>query len=145
MIYQADKIFTGSLLGVKLEGCISFYDWEHGKLVRRVDLDDDIIDVIWSDNGELLAIVTTSNLGEISSTVGVKKNNETYFLSYNHELFEEALANGELDAEGAESAFDVLYTLPTSESILSGKFIGDVFVYTTGTTNRLNYFVGVKL
>ena len=45
----------------------------------------------------------------------------------------------------AESAFDVLYTLPTSESILSGKFIGDVFVYTTGTTNRLNYFVGVKL
>lgn len=143
LIYQADKIFTGSLLGVKLEGCISFYDWEHGKLVRRVDLDDDIIDVIWSDNGELLAIVTTSNLGEISSTVGVKKNNETYFLSYNHELFEEALANGELDAEeGAESAFDVLYTLPTSESILSGKFIGDVFVYTTGTTNRLNYFVG---
>ena len=64
-------------------------------------------------------------------------------MSYNHELFEEALANGELDAEeGAESAFDVLYTLPTSESILSGKFIGDVFVYTTGTTNRLNYFVG---
>lgn len=73
LIYQADKIFTGSLLGVKLEGCISFYDWEHGKLVRRVDLDDDIIDVIWSDNGELLAIVTTSNLGEISSTVGVKR------------------------------------------------------------------------
>ncbi|CAX41156.1 beta'-coat protein of the COPI coatomer, putative [Candida dubliniensis CD36] len=143
LIYQADKIFTGSLLGVKSEGCISFYDWEHGKLVRRVDLDDDIADVIWSDNGELLAIITTSNLGEISSTVGVKKNNETYFLSYNHELFEEALTNGELDAEeGAESAFEVLYTLPTSESILSGKFIGDVFVYTTGTTNRLNYFVG---
>ena len=41
--------------------------------MRRVDLDDDIIDVIWSDNGELLAIVTTSNLGEISSTVGLKR------------------------------------------------------------------------
>ncbi|MCP8719938.1 MAG: coatomer subunit beta' [Asgard group archaeon] len=143
LIYQADKIFTGALLGVKLEGCISFYDWEHGKLVRRVDLDDDIAEVVWSDNGELLAIVTTSNLGEVSSTVGAKKNNETYFLSYNNELFEEALANGELDPEeGAESSFDVLYTLPTSEAILSGKFIGDVFVYTTGTTNRLNYFVG---
>lgn len=32
--------------------------------------------------------------------------------------------------------------MPTSEAILSGKFIGDVFVYTTATTNRLNYFVG---
>ena len=42
LIYQADKIFAGALLGIKLEGCISFYDWEHGKLVRRVDLDDDI-------------------------------------------------------------------------------------------------------
>ncbi|EMG50153.1 SEC27 Coatomer subunit beta' [Candida maltosa Xu316] len=143
LIYQADKIFTGALLGVKSEGCISFYDWEHGKLVRRVDLDDDITEVVWSDNGELLAIVTTSNLGEVSSTVGAKKNNETYFLSYSSELFEAALANGELDPEeGAESSFDVLYTLPTSESILSGKFIGDVFVYTTATTNRLNYFVG---
>lgn len=142
LIYQADKIFPGALLGVKLEGCISFYDWEHGKLVRRVDLDDDITDVIWSDNGELLAIVTTSSVGE-NSGIGGKKNDETYFLSYNHEVFEEAFEKDELDTEeGAESAFDVLYTLPTSESILSGKFIGDVFVYTTATTNRLNYFVG---
>ncbi|KAI5956942.1 SEC27 [Candida jiufengensis] len=145
LLYQADKIFTGALLGVKSEGCITFYDWEQGKLVRRVDIDDDITEVVWSDNGELLAIITTSNSsGKTSgtSTIG-RKSDETYFLSYNQELFEQALANDELDPEeGAESAFDVLYTLPTSESILSGKFIGDVFVYTTATTNRLNYFVG---
>ncbi|KAI5963158.1 SEC27 [Candida pseudojiufengensis] len=145
LLYQADKIFTGALLGIKSEGCISFYDWEQGKLVRRVDIDDDITEVVWSDNGELLAIITsTSTAGKTSgvSTIG-KKSDETYFLSYNQAAFEEALNNNELDAEeGAESAFDVLYTLPTSESILSGKFIGDVFVYTTATSNRLNYFVG---
>jgi coatomer subunit beta' len=140
LIYQAEKIYAGALLGVKSEGCISFYDWEHGKLVRRVDLDVDIQDVIWSANGELLAIVTGTSGDNIQSG---SQNHETYFLSYNEELFEDALTKGELDAEeGAEGAFDVLYTLPTSETILSGKFIGDVFVYTTSTTNRLNYFVG---
>lgn len=144
LLYQADKIFAGYLLGVKSEGCISFYDWEQGKLVRRVDIDDDITDVVWSDNGQLLAIVTSSSTGEKSTAVtGAKTSDETYFLSYDQEVFEQAVANGELDAEeGAETAFDVLYTLPTSEPILSGKFIGDVFVYTTATTNRLNYFVG---
>ncbi|KAG2732842.1 hypothetical protein G9P44_003832 [Scheffersomyces stipitis] len=142
LIYQADKIFGGALLGVKSEGCISFYDWIHGKLVRRVDLDDDIQDVIWSDNGELLAIVTSSSVGD-SNSVGAKKSDETYFLSYSQEAFESALQADELDPEeGAESSFNVLYTLPTSEPILSGKFIGDVYVYTTASTNRLNYFVG---
>lgn len=143
LIYQAEKIFPGALLGIKLEGCISFYDWEYGKLVRRVDLDDDIQDVIWSENGELLAIVTSSNVGENGKSSTSKSTEETYFLSYNHELFEEALNNNELDPEeGSESAFDVLYTLTITESVLSGKFIGDVFVFTTSNTNRLNYFVG---
>lgn len=139
LIYQADKIFNGKLLGIKSQGCITFYDWEHGKLVRRVDLDDDIVDVIWSDNGELVTIVTSSNSNEL----GTSSNDEIYFLSYNHESFEQALEENTLDPEeGDESSFDVLYTLPITESILSGKFIGDVFVYTTSTTNRLNYFVG---
>lgn len=143
LIYQADKIFAGALLGVKLEGCISFYDWESGKLVRRVDLDDDIQEVIWSDNGELFAIITSSNVGESQTAIGAKGGDETYFLSYDQAIFEDALNKDELDPEeGAEEAFNVLYTLPTSESILSGKFIGDVFVYTTATSNRLNYFVG---
>ncbi|CAK9440054.1 uncharacterized protein LODBEIA_P41540 [Lodderomyces beijingensis] len=153
LLYQADRIFTGALLGIKSEGCISFYDWDRGKLVRRVDIDDDIVDVTWSDNGELVAIITStssssssssSNTGDRSSATAIlKKGDEAYFLSYNSEVFEQALANDELDPEeGAESSFAVLYTLPTSESILSGKFIGDVYVYTTASTNRLNYFVG---
>lgn len=144
LIYQADKIFAGSLLGIKLEGCISFYDWNSGKLVRRVDLDDFIHDVVWSDNGELVAILTTTS-GQ-NAEGGVEKasgTDETYFLSYDHAVFEAALNEDAIDVEeGVEDTFNVLYTLPTLESILSGKFIGDVFVYTTSTSNRLNYFVG---
>lgn len=142
LIYQADRIYPGALLGVKLEGCISFYDWEYGKLVRRVDLEDDIQDVVWSSNGAMFAIITTSASSGSSST-RANSTNETYFLSFHSDIFEEAYSNNELDPEeGAELAFDVLYTLPTSEPILSGLFIGDVFMYTTATTNRLNYFVG---
>ena len=143
LIYQADKIFAGTLLGIKLEGCISFYDWTSGKLVRRVDLDDDIQEVVWSDNGELVAILTTRSSSSSDEKSGSSSADETYFLSYDHSVFEAALNEDALDVEeGAEDTFDVLYTLPTSESILSGKFIGDVFVYTTATSNRLNYFVG---
>lgn len=145
LVYEAEKILPGALLGVKSVGLLCFYDWETGSLVRRVDIEDDVLNIVWSDNGELLAIVTSSGVSENSngSTAATKKTNETYFLSFDRGLYEEAAANGSISpSEGADVAFDVLYTLPTSEAILSGKFTGDVFVYTTGTTNRLNYFVG---
>lgn len=145
LVYEAEKILPGALLCVKSAGLLCFYDWERGTLVRRVDIEDDIQDVIWSDSGELLAILTSSASAETSdgSTAAGGKSHEAYFLSFDNTLYEEALADGSLSSsEGAESAFDVLYTLPTSEQLLSGKFIGDVFTYTTGTTNRLNYFVG---
>lgn len=148
LVYEAEKIIPGALLGVKSTGLLSFYDWETGSLVRRVDIEDDIQDVIWSDNGELLAILTFSASSEASTgaSSNVKKSNETYFLSFDRGLYEGAVADGSISSsEGAETAFDVLYTLPTTEPILSGKFIGDVFIYTTGTTNRLNYFVGGEI
>lgn len=148
LVYEAEKIIPGALLGVKSVGLLCFYDWETGALIRRVDIEDDIQDVIWSDNGELLAILTFSASSEASdgTTPKVKKSNETYFLSFDRSLYEEAVADGSIStSEGAEAAFDVLYTLPTTEPILSGKFIGDVFIYTTGTTNRLNYFVGGEI
>jgi coatomer subunit beta' len=145
LIYQADKIFAGALLGIKLEGCISFFDWNTGKLVRRVDLDDYILDVVWSDNGELVAILTNKlqASSEEKASASSSTKDETYILSYNNAVFEAALEEDRVDVEeGVEDTFDVLYTLPTLESILSSKFIGDVFIYTTATSNRLNYFVG---
>lgn len=145
LVYEAEKILPGALLGVKSVGLLCFYDWDTGALVRRVDIDDDIHDVVWSDNGELLAILTSTATAESSNgtTAAGTKSHEVYFLSFDRTLYDAAVADGSISSsEGAEAAFDVLYTLPTAEALLSGKFIGDVFVYTTATTNRLSYFVG---
>lgn len=148
LVYEAEKIIPGALLAVKSVGLLCFYDWDTGSLVRRVDIEDDIHDVVWSDSGELVCILTLSAASETSdgSTAAGGKTHEAYFLSYDQHLYESAVADGSINAsEGAEAAFDVLYTLPTSEPILSGKFIGDVFIFTTNTTNRLNYFVGGEI
>lgn len=145
LVYEAEKIIPGALLGVKSVGLLCFYDWESGSLVRRVDIEDDIQDVIWSDSGELLSILSSSASVESSdgSTAAGSKTHEAYFLSFDRGIYEESVADGTISSsEGSEAAFEVLYSLPSSEPILSGKFIGDVFMYSTGTTNRLNYFVG---
>jgi coatomer subunit beta' len=36
--FAAEGIFGGALLGVKASGFVSFYDWETGLCVRRVDV-----------------------------------------------------------------------------------------------------------
>lgn len=41
--------------GVRGADFVCFYDWNEGRLVRRIDVGA-VKDVIWSDNGELVAI-----------------------------------------------------------------------------------------
>ncbi|GMC22483.1 unnamed protein product [Saccharomyces cerevisiae] len=126
-----DRLFSGALLGVKSDGFVYFFDWDNGTLVRRIDVNAK--DVIWSDNGELVMIVNTNSNGDEASG---------YTLLFNKDAYLEAANNGNIDdSEGVDEAFDVLYEL--SESITSGKWVGDVFIFTTAT-NRLNYFVGGK-
>lgn len=43
------------LAGVRGSDFVCFYDWNEGRLVRRIDVGA-VKDVIWSDNGELVAI-----------------------------------------------------------------------------------------
>lgn len=43
------------LTGVRGSDFVCFYDWNEGRLVRRIDVGA-VKDVIWSDNGELVAI-----------------------------------------------------------------------------------------
>lgn len=126
-----DRLFAGALLGVKSEGFVYFFDWDNGALVRRIDVNAK--DVIWSDNGELVMIINTNDSGDEASG---------YTLLFNRDAYVEAAKDGNIDdAEGVDEAFDVLYEL--SESVTSGKWVGDVFIFTTAT-NRLNYFVGGK-
>ncbi|KAI0465053.1 hypothetical protein LJB42_000271 [Komagataella kurtzmanii] len=123
LVYSADKIFGGALLAVKSEGFVSFFDWESGKLVRRVDVE--ATDVVWSESGELVLIISSES---------------AYALRFDRDIFSEALASNNLDPEeGCEESFEVLYDV--NESIASGKWAGDVFIYTSAT-NRLNYLVG---
>ena len=130
----ADKIYPGALLGVKSDYRTLFFDWESGKLVRGIDVTTG--DIFWSDAGELL-MVTNGNENLTSD------ESKAYTLFFNRDRYYEAInSEEEIDeSEGVEDSFDVLYEV--NESITSGKWVGDVFIFTT-TTNRLNYFVGGK-
>ncbi|KAH3667213.1 hypothetical protein OGAPHI_002862 [Ogataea philodendri] len=123
LIYAAEKIYGGTLLTVKSDGFISLYNWDSGDLVRRIDVEAE--DVIWSENGELVLIVS----------------NETAFaLRFDKDVFQEHLSNGTIDPqEGCEDCFEVLYDV--QDQIVSGQWVGDVFIYTS-SSNRLNYLVG---
>ena len=49
--YQAEGLSGGTLLGVKGQGGIGFFDWNTGNLVRRIEVDPKT--VYWSEAGEL--------------------------------------------------------------------------------------------
>lgn len=129
-----EKLFSGALLGLRANGFVYFFDWETGVLVRRIDVD--ARDIIWSDNNELVTVInaTDENSGDEPGA---------YALAFNKDVCDEAVANGSAadTEEGIDDAFDVLYEM--TEKITSGKWVGDVFIFTT-STDRLNYFVGGK-
>ncbi|SCU80845.1 LAME_0B04764g1_1 [Lachancea meyersii CBS 8951] len=131
--FGIEKLYSGAFLGVKADGFVYFFDWDSGSLVRRIDVD--ARDIVWSENGELVMIINNtdeSNTDESSA----------YVLDFNREIYENFLASEEeISEDGVEEAFEVLYEV--NDTISSGKWVGDVFIYTT-TTNRLNYFVGGK-
>lgn len=122
-VYGVEKLFGGALLGVKGDGFVAFYDWESSKLVRRIDVE--ATDVIWSESGELVLIISPDT---------------SYALRFERDVFAEALEKDAIDPEeGVEESFELLYDV--NETIASGKWVGDVFIFTT-TSNRLNYLVG---
>lgn len=121
--YSVNKLFGGTLLGAKGDGFVAFYDWDTGKLVRRVDVDPE--QVVWSESGELVAICTEDTF---------------YVLKYDRDTFLTALQNGEHNEEdGVEESFEVIYDI--NASVRTGKWVGDCFIYTT-FSNRLHYLVG---
>jgi coatomer subunit beta' len=44
--YTAEGIFGGSLLGVRSNTFINFYDWESGNIVRRIDVTPKQVSII---------------------------------------------------------------------------------------------------
>ncbi|CAO3657574.1 unnamed protein product [Mucor hiemalis] len=124
--YTAEGIFGGGLLGVRSKNFLVFYDWETGVLVRRIDVE--CKDVIWSENGDLIAIVCDESF---------------YVLRYNASAYYQFLENGgDTGEEGVEEAFE--FVTEITESVKTGSWAGDCFIYTNGS-NRLNYLVGSQV
>nr|POF00934.1 coatomer subunit beta' [Quercus suber] len=120
--YTADGLSGGVLLGVKGQGGVGFFDWETGKLVRRIEVEPK--NVYWSESGELVCLACEDTY---------------YVLRYSREQYLAALQSGQVDEDGVEEAFEVVCDI--NESVRTGQWVGDCFVY-TNSTNRLNYLVG---
>ncbi|KAF2877514.1 coatomer WD associated region-domain-containing protein [Massariosphaeria phaeospora] len=120
--FSADGLSGGILLGVQGQGGIGLFDWDTGALVRRIEVEPR--SVYWSESGELVTLATDDTF---------------YVLRYSRENYLEAVQNGEVDEDGAESAFEVICDI--NESVRTGAWVGDCFIY-TNNTNRLNYLVG---
>merc|ERR1711962_1772474 len=112
--------------GVKSPSGLAFYDWESQNLIRRIEITPK--QVYWSENGDMVCISTE----------------ESYFIL---KFSSEAVANAQetkegVSEDGIDDAFDVLGEV--QESVKTGKWVGDCFIYTNGV-NRLNYYVGGEI
>lgn len=89
--YTADGLSGGTLLGVKGQGGIGFFDWETAKLVRRVEVEPK--HVYWSESGELVCLACEDTF---------------YVLRYSREQYVAAVQSGNVDEDGVEDAFEVV-------------------------------------
>lgn len=112
------NLYGGALLGVGCASCVRFFDWESGTLVRQIDLEN-ANQVVWSDAGDLVVISSEEAF---------------YVLRFDRDAF--------LEWTGEEGDCEQALELSTeiSDSLKTGKWAGDCFVYTT--SNRLHYLVG---
>lgn len=124
--FGAEGIFGGFLLGVRSVTGLAFYDWETLELVRRIEIQPR--HVFWSENGELVCLATE----------------ESYFvLKYDSSIVARAHESKEgLTEDGVEDAFTFLGE--THESVRTGLWVGDCFIY-TNSVNRINYYVGGEI
>ncbi|KAL5105903.1 Coatomer subunit beta [Taenia crassiceps] len=127
MDFGADQIFGGHLLGVRSVAGFTFYDWSTGVLVRRIDVTPVL--VYWSENGNQVAICTKDTF---------------YILRYRPEVVVDAMIQGITDPDGVEAGFELIPDGEVKESVKSGCWFGEAFLF-TNSTNRLQYYVGGEL
>lgn len=87
-----------------------------------------VLQVYWSESGNLVLIACQDT---------------AYVLTYDAAKVATALATGKAsEQEGVEGSFELLYEV--SETITSGKWVGDCFLY-CNNTGKLNYSVGGQI
>ncbi|GAB4823453.1 hypothetical protein N2152v2_010499 [Parachlorella kessleri] len=124
--FSVEGIHGGQLLGVRSNDFICFYDWNTGKVVRRIDVA--ARGVHWSEGGSYVVIASEASF---------------FVLEYMSDLVESFLGTGqEADEDGIEDAFDLVTEVP--EKIRTGIWVGDCFIYNNAAW-RLNYCVGGEI
>jgi coatomer subunit beta' len=126
-VASAEGLYGGQLLGVKGgDSAVLFYDWDSGTFVRKIDVCPK--DVYWSEAGNLVLLACADS---------------AYVLTYDAAKVSKALAMGQVSPEdGIDGSFELLYEI--NESITSGKWVGDCFLF-CNTTGKLNYSVGGQI
>lgn len=121
--FSIEAIHGGHCLGVRTQDFIIFYDWNTGRVVRRIDVA--ARGVYWSESGATVVIAGESSF---------------YVLSYLSEAVTAFFAGGgEADEDGIEDAFELQTEIP--EVVRTGIWVGDCFIYNNASW-RLNYCVG---
>ncbi|KPI97612.1 Coatomer subunit beta' [Papilio xuthus] len=120
----AGGIFGGCMLGIKsISGAIfSFYDWEHLDLIRRIEVQPR--QVYWAESGALVCLAADTKY---------------YVLRYDAALLARAREDNLDVFEQGKEAFQVVDEI--NETVKTGLWVGDCFVYTTAA-NCLSYYVG---
>lgn len=123
----AEGLFGGQMIGVKsTDGAVLFYDWDSGAFVQKIDAAAK--EVYWSDSGNMVLMAC---------------EDAAYVLAHNTEATAQAIASGKVsEADGIAGSFDLLYEI--NDTINSGKWVGDCFIY-VNNKGRLNYSVGGQI
>eukprot|EP01060_Flectonema_neradi_P036868 TRINITY_DN724_c3_g1_i1.p1 TRINITY_DN724_c3_g1~~TRINITY_DN724_c3_g1_i1.p1 ORF type:complete len:926 (+),score=178.99 TRINITY_DN724_c3_g1_i1:309-2780(+) len=122
---QADKIFGGSMLGVRSDRIV-FYDWKTFLPIRTIC--GHVKSVTWNDSGELVCLASESRF---------------YVLRFHKDLVEEVLNAGTpISEEGILEAFTPINEV--EDRSRQTTWVGDCLIYVS-RTNRLNYYMGGEI
>lgn len=114
------------MLGVKTSSGLTFYDWENLDLIRRIEVQPRY--VYWNESGSLVCLAT----------------DDSYFiLRVDTGMIQQVIeTKAPIEEDGIESAFEVLGE--NNESVKTGLWVGDCFIY-TNSVNRIQYYVGGEI
>lgn len=130
--FTNEGIYGGRLLGIRSKDFITFYDWDDFNVVRRIDLGQNLKQVLWSEDGNKVVL-------------GLEEN--FFLLEFHPDLLEKCLTNGTLTAEDAEDGFEEAFTFleEFTEQINSGQWISqNCFVFINNRGN-INYLIGNRI
>ena len=130
--FANEGIFGGRLLAIKSKDFITFYDWDEFNVVRRIDVSENIKNVVWSDDGKnvILALETTF-----------------YLLTFHPEEVTKALMAGDMEEDeeedGIEAAFNFVDEFP--DIVISGLWVSNECFTFINSKGNINYLISGRI